>query len=228
MVVIKSAQIRYHKMCLNQLLPTAYTTMDLSRLSLIYFNLTSLALLDALPENKPELIEAIYRVQHPRGGFRSSTTTVLPLKDGELPGQWDPANIPATYFALCSLLVLGDDLSRVNRDGFLEGLRTHQTSTGGWGELLWGPDLERENTDLRFVFSAVASWYILKGGNDAFDVQQAAEFVRKCETFDHGFSKYGGWEEGHGECVCFEFEVKADGLYGRIDVLWARCIGVVG
>lgn len=197
----KTAQARYHRMCLDHGLPQEYGALDLSRGALSYFNLTSLALLDALPADKTTLINSIYTLQHPLGGFRGSPSTALPETSKDNPNIWDPANIPGTYFALCMLVMLGDDLSRVDREAFLKGLKEHQTQTGGFGELLWGPEVERGNTDLRFVLCAVASWYILHGDSSSLDIDKVVEYVKGCKSFDHGYSKYGGWGEGHGESL---------------------------
>ena len=43
---------------------------------------------------------------------------------------YDTGHIAMTYTALLSLLILGDDLSRVNKKGVIAGLRCLQLSDG--------------------------------------------------------------------------------------------------
>ncbi len=40
-------------------------------------------------------------------------------------------NIAMTYVALCALITLGDDLSRVNKHGIMQTLRSLQREEGG-------------------------------------------------------------------------------------------------
>ena len=44
--------------------------------------------------------------------------------------QVDYAHIAMTYSALCSLLILGDDLDKVNKNAILSSLKGLQTSRG--------------------------------------------------------------------------------------------------
>ena len=46
------------------------------------------------------------------------------------PVIYDSGHIAMTYTSLLSLLILGDDLSRVNRQGILSGLRKLQLEDG--------------------------------------------------------------------------------------------------
>ena len=80
----------------------------------------------------------------------------------ETNAKWDPANVPATYFALAALLVLGDDLSRVWRRRTLEWLRRMQRPDGSFGETLVGGKLEG-GRDPRFAQCACGIRYILRG-----------------------------------------------------------------
>lgn len=59
---------------------------------------------------------------------------VVPAKSGASITKncflYDSAHISQTYVALCSLLILGDDLSRIDRRAVLEGIRCNQLSDG--------------------------------------------------------------------------------------------------
>jgi geranylgeranyl transferase type-1 subunit beta len=76
--------------------------------------------------------------------------------------KWDPANVPATYFALVALLILGDDFKRVNRKGILQWLRYLQREDGSFGETLVDGHIEG-GRDPRFGYCATAVRYILRG-----------------------------------------------------------------
>lgn len=43
---------------------------------------------------------------------------------------YDSGHVAMTYTGLCSLLILGDDLSRVNKEAVLAGLRVLQLEDG--------------------------------------------------------------------------------------------------
>ena len=81
-----------------------------------YFIVSALDLLDAIHTASTEterqgFIDWIYRCQHPNGGFRMWPGTDLGSRANSANARWDPANIPATYFALATLLLLNDDFS---------------------------------------------------------------------------------------------------------------------
>lgn len=75
-------------------------------------------------------------------GFRGSLGSSAPprLLNDETSGDagsptskcciYDSAHLSQTYVALCSLLILRDDLSRVDRKAVLEGVRQCQLSDG--------------------------------------------------------------------------------------------------
>jgi geranylgeranyl transferase type-1 subunit beta len=76
--------------------------------------------------------------------------------------KWDPANVPATYFALASLLILHDDMSRVHRKATLQWIRTMQRPDGSFGETLVSGRIEG-GQDSRLGYCATGVWYILRG-----------------------------------------------------------------
>lgn len=79
--------------------------------------------------------------------------------------RWDPANVPATYFALASLLILGDDLKRVRRKETLRWIHLMQREDGSFGETL--VDGKQEGgRDPRLGYCATGVRYILRGGTE--------------------------------------------------------------
>lgn len=88
--------------------------------------------------------------------------TDLGERKTELNAKWDPAHIPATYFALASLLILGDDFQRVERKRTLQWLTKLQRPDGSFGETLVDGVIEG-GQDPRFGFCATGIRYILRG-----------------------------------------------------------------
>lgn len=79
--------------------------------------------------------------------------------------QWDPANIPATYFALALLLMLGDDMKRVRRAETLLWLLKMQREDGSFGETLVNGKIEG-GRDPRFAYCATGVRHILRGSSN--------------------------------------------------------------
>ena len=138
-------------------------------MTLAFFIISALDLLGVLFERttqaeRSDYINWIYRCQHPRGGFRGFPATDFDGRSTDENAVWDPANIPATYFALATLCVLGDDLSRVKRRECLQWLRNMQRHDGSFGEML-GPDgTAAGGTDPRFGYCAMATRWMLRDG----------------------------------------------------------------
>ncbi|KAL8702941.1 MAG: hypothetical protein Q9201_003895 [Fulgogasparrea decipioides] len=171
----KRAHVRYFLRCLKTHLPTAYTSNDSQRMTLAFFILSALDLLDALDTNITEAertayVDWIYRCQHPNGGFRGFTGTDMGERQNEENEHWDPANMAATYFALANLALLGDDLERVNRRGCRKWLKRLQLSDGTFGEALGRDGEVHGGRDMRFCFCAAAIRWIL-GGDEEKDEQ---------------------------------------------------------
>lgn len=124
----KKRHVKYHLRCLKTFLPQPYTSNDSNRLSLAFFTILALDLLDGLTESttaaeRADYIDWIYTNQHPDGGFRAFPGTDLGERRDDHNARWDPAHLPATYFAICLLLTLDDDFTRFNRDACLSTLR---------------------------------------------------------------------------------------------------------
>jgi geranylgeranyl transferase type-1 subunit beta len=136
---------------------------------LAFFILSALDLLSAWDSSttaseRSEYIDWIYHCQHPRGGFRMWPGTDFGDRSSTENERWDPANIPATYFALSALLIVGDDLKRVRRRETLEWLRRMQREDGSFGETFVDGEIEG-GRDPRFGYCATGVRYILRGGS---------------------------------------------------------------
>ncbi|KAI5848654.1 terpenoid cyclases/protein prenyltransferase alpha-alpha toroid [Morchella snyderi] len=208
----KPKHVSYWLRCLKTCLPTDYTSTDLNRLTLGFFTIAALDLLGALStstslEERAGWIDWIYHNQLPSGGFRGSPATFL---YGAAP-HWDPPNLPASFFALVTLISLGDNLERVEKKGLLALLPKMQRSDGSFGEWL-GPDDEVVgSSDMRFIYCACAIRWILKGRNGDgivegvkdIDVDRCVSYIASAETYDHGISEkpFGEAHAGHTYCA---------------------------
>ena len=206
----------YWLRCARTFLPTAYESNDASCMLLAFFIVSALDLLGLLgpdpatggkakitEEERKGWIDWIYHCQHPGGGFRGFTGTIV---DGEGRSVWDVANLPASFFALCTLVVLGDDLGTVDREKCLEWTARLQRGDGSFGEVLvgggGGDGYEIEGgRDLRFCCCAAGIGYMLRDGraDDAslmFDEGGMVRYIQSCQSYEGGFSE-GPYREAH-------------------------------
>jgi len=160
----KQKHIRYWLRCLKTHLPSAYTPNDSQRVTLAFFILSALDILGVLHTHttvteREEYVGWILRCQHPGGGFRGFTGTMLGEEHAAC--AWDAANLAATYFALAALAVLGDGMERVKRRECLGWVRGLQRADGSFGEGM-GKDGKIEGAvDMRFAqLAAGVRWFL--------------------------------------------------------------------
>ncbi|TVY28947.1 Geranylgeranyl transferase type-1 subunit beta [Lachnellula hyalina] len=205
----KDKHISYWRRCLLSLLPTQYTSTDSSRMTLGFFILSALDLLSAGPDTFPvsqqaEIRAWILKCQHPHGGFCGSPNHRYPdglYGDGE---DIDPANLPATYFAILSLGFVGG-LEGVKRKECLDWLRRLQREDGSFGELVTVDGKVEGGHDMRHCYVASAVRWILRGDVAAgekvegdIDVEGLVGHLRNGQTYDGGVSESSS-HEAHGE-----------------------------
>ncbi|KAK5173629.1 geranylgeranyl transferase type-1 subunit beta [Saxophila tyrrhenica] len=199
----KKRQVKYWTRCVKTLLPFHYIGLDSNRMYMGYFILAALDLLDVLETvcsetERRDFADWIYSCQSVDGGFKMWRGTDFGDQTNDLNRKWDPANVPATYFALVALLVLGDDFKRVKRRETLHWLRKMQRPDGSFGETLVNGQIEG-GRDPRYGYCATGARYILRGarsgpltldGEDIrdIDVDAFVECVRLAEAFDGGIA----------------------------------------
>ncbi|TXB95433.1 hypothetical protein FocTR4_00016844 [Fusarium oxysporum f. sp. cubense] len=194
----KSQHIKYWKTCLNSLLPTDYTSTDSMRVALGFFILSSLDLLgagaDILSAAKRKSIhDWILKCQHPNGGFCGSPTHRYPdnFYDERKSDNADPANLPATFFALLNLNYVG------------------KRKDGSFGEIIKDGRIEG-GRDMRYCHFASAVRIILRGdlpsvgGEDYgdIDVDALVRHIRGGETYDGGLGESSAHEAHAGYTYC--------------------------
>ncbi|XP_068422727.1 geranylgeranyl transferase type-1 subunit beta [Clinocottus analis] len=191
-----------------QVLPERYASLETTRLTIIFFALSGLDMLDALDViDRNTMIEWIYSLQVlptedqanlSRCGFRGSSHIGIPYST-KGPGvlhPYDSGHVAMTYTGLCSLLILGDDLSRVNKQACLAGLRALQLDDGSFYAVPEGSE-----NDIRFIYCAASICYILDDWS-GMDVQKAIDYIRGSLSYDSGFGQGAGRESHGGWTYC--------------------------
>ncbi|CAO3626725.1 unnamed protein product [Cunninghamella blakesleeana] len=191
-----------------KMLPSAYTDTETNRMTLAYFCLGGLELLGVLDtvisdQNKQDWINWIYSQQivpsddgqnYPHCGFRGSSWSGRSFNPNKTTCEYqyyDSSHITNTYTALLNLLLLGDDLSRVNRNAILKSIKHLQQEDGSMPPTLGS--LER---DVRFIFSASAISYILNDWS-GIDIENTVKYLKSLQSYEYGFGQSPG-EESHG------------------------------
>jgi geranylgeranyl transferase type-1 subunit beta len=194
-MLLQPRHVKYWTRCLKTLLPHQYTSNDSNRLYLAFFIVSALDLLGVLEtvpteEERRDYINWIYRCQHPEGGFRMWPGTDFGARANSENARWDPANMPATYFALATLLLFDDDFKRVKRKETLAWLPKMQRMDGSFGETLVGGKVEG-GKDPRFGYCAAGIRYILGGASsinhtgddhDDINVDALVNCIRRAEV----------------------------------------------
>jgi geranylgeranyl transferase type-1 subunit beta len=186
--------IKYWQRCLKTVLPTQYTSTDSSRMLLGFFILSALDLLGAGADTFPEkdrknIKDWILKCQHPNGGFCGSPNHRYPdayyVDVGHGKQQMDPANLPATFFAILSLSFVGN-LKQIKRDECLKWLKTLQRDDGSFGELVTQNGIIEGGRDMRPCYLAVAVRWMLRGDTplnekerkDDINIETLVEHIR--------------------------------------------------
>lgn len=191
-VFLRDRHIKYWLRCAKTFLPDAYTSNDSNRMTLAFFIVSALDLLEILSSQiavneRKSWINWVYSCQVDSGGFRGFTGTKIGDHLRSLGNQhWDPANVPATFFALVTLLILEDDLSRVRKGECLVWLSKVQRENGSFGETLGENGSIEGGSDLRFCCCAAGVRHILRRPQDAdlkdVDVDRLVAYIAACQV----------------------------------------------
>ena len=172
--LVKKIHARYFKIIL-QLMPSDCASIDSTRLTFAFFAISGLDILDSLSElsneQKEEAIEWIYKLQisgaGSKSGFQASTT--LPKEAT----KYECGHLAMTYTGLATLLILGDNLSRVDKKSIIEGIRACQNPDGCFTAMITGSE-----SDMRFLYCACCVSYILNDWS-GIDQQKAIDYILK-------------------------------------------------
>ncbi|ODV60859.1 protein geranylgeranyltransferase type I subunit CDC43 [Ascoidea rubescens DSM 1968] len=208
--------LNYFRMLLN-FLPNAFQSNDPIKMSVIYFNLIGLDLCKGVEEYNNKLfktkkersiiIDFIYKHLVESGeGFRGSVNLKLPLVDRsnemneslKIVGNYDPANLSQTYFALCILLTLRDESmsQRIDRFQILSYLKRCQLPNGSFKPLLDIYGKPFGENDLRYCLIACSIRKILQIDKIYeieelkkvdINIENLYEYVLSCTNYEGGF-----------------------------------------
>jgi len=206
--------------------PSSLSTFDTQRVTIAYFAISGLDLLDRLDmveDHKTSMVAWLYKCLISPGssqdttgeevlskcGFRGSPA--LKLCSSSLPSHpYDHGHIAMTYTALTSLLVLGDDLGKVNRKAVIAGVRALQLPDGSFKAALEGGE-----NDMRFLYCAACICSIL-GDWDGMNVEAALSYVLSSISYEGGIGQGPGLEAHGGSTFCGVAALK---LMGKLDDL---------
>ncbi|KAI5820804.1 terpenoid cyclases/protein prenyltransferase alpha-alpha toroid [Pyronema omphalodes] len=224
--------LKYWLRCTKTCLPEDYTPTDTNRMTLGCFSISALDLLGNLQtettkEERNGWIDWLYMNQLPGGGFRGGPATnfaVLGSQQEYEGSKYDPVNLPACYFAIATLVAMGDDLERLDRRGLLQVLNRLQREDGSFGECLLkenGQDKVTAGGDMRFVYMASAVRWFLRGQEGLgcpevpdFDVEKLVGYIKSAQGYDGGISDRELGESHAGMTYC---AVAALSLLGRLE-----------
>lgn len=196
------------------------------RLSLLFFIVSGLDLLGALdtklsPRDKQDIIEWIYSYQvnanevklldsvqkdyekddsiyfnlnkaekrASHSGFRATS-----IIDSGIP--LDCGVITMTYCALATLVILEDDLSRVDKKSIISGIKHLQLEDGSFKPSILGGE-----TDMRLVYCAVAVSEILDDWS-GIDKDRCASYIKSSLSYEGAFAQCPGAEAHGGSTFC--------------------------
>ncbi|CAL1526968.1 unnamed protein product [Lymnaea stagnalis] len=201
--LLQKKHISFFKRVL-QVLPSQQ--LDTHRVSVAFFAISGLDVLESLKdidEKRDNIIKWIYSLQiqpdlngtnHKQCGFRGCSMLghlydTDKAKEQVIP--YDSSNIAMTYTSLVSLLILGDDLSRVNKKAVITGIRSLQQSDGSFISVLEGSEY-----DMRFVYCACCVCYILDDWK-GMDVDKAVSYIVQSLSYEGAFGQRP-FNEAHG------------------------------
>ncbi|KAL6040276.1 Geranylgeranyl transferase type-1 subunit beta [Balamuthia mandrillaris] len=203
--------VQFLKANLN-VLPTPYQGQDSNRLTVLYFVVSALDLIGRLDlVDKQQAIEWIYSLQivppskphpedKPRWGFRGSPFLGLPWNPScaapETGLFLDQSHIAVTYTALCTLRILGDDYSRVDRKAIIAGLKGLQCKDGSFCPVIAGSE-----SDVRFIYCAAAISHMLQDWSGV-NVDAAVQYILSSQSYEGALAQGPGQEAHGGSTYC--------------------------
>ena len=201
-------------------LPSMLEEFDSLRISILFFSLSGMDLLGTLNryKGKEQTVDWLYSsllvdTSAVKSGFRGFNigSNFSPNGSSEF-CLFDTGHLAMTYTAIASLLILGDDLSRLNRELVARSMGTLQTPEGSFLSCKEGGEC-----DMRYVYCACCVCYILDDWRFVNKVK-IAEFVKNSISYDFGIGQGMGLEGHGGSTFCGLASLE---LMGELD----KCLG---
>ncbi|KAF5285436.1 hypothetical protein FQA39_LY16690 [Lamprigera yunnana] len=198
-------------------IPSEFISCDTTRVTLAYFAISSLDILnslDAVKDKKENIVKWIYSLQVVNdedlvSGFQGSTM-INTKQNKNLPFLYKWSHLAGTYCSLCTLVILGDDLSQVDRNAIIRSLKILQLPNGCFTGAKEGTE-----SDMRFLFMAASICYLLNDWS-AIDIPRAVGFVKQSIGYDYGIAQGPELESHGGSTYC---AIATLTLCNRLDAL---------
>ncbi|XP_062516801.1 geranylgeranyl transferase type-1 subunit beta-like [Corticium candelabrum] len=209
-ILLREKHVKFFMRCLS-ILPDRYEAYDSNRMTICFFALSGLDLLDALDRidsDKQSIIDWIYSLQvlpsskelnespSKYCGFRGSKAAGAKSAASIDDCPYDGGHLAMTYTALASLLILQDDFSRVHRSAIIQSLKSLQRSDGSFSPMAF----ECEN-DVRFIYCVCCISYMLNDWS-GFDQEKAVDYIRNSQGYDFGIAQGPSMESHGGSTFC--------------------------
>ncbi|PKI85384.1 hypothetical protein MVES_000306 [Malassezia vespertilionis] len=170
------------------MMPQLYTSGDDQRMTLGYFCLGALDLLNKMDaglstEQREAYIDWIYIQQMPFGGFRGSPAA-------------SEAHLTMTYTALLTLVLLRDNFARLDRKRLHDFVRDLQQNDGSHRS-----SPTSEERDVRFSYCAFAIAYIMDDWS-MLDINHGISYMLRCQHYESAFAQQPGLESHGGSTYC--------------------------
>ncbi|GFT00983.1 geranylgeranyl transferase type-1 subunit beta [Trichonephila clavipes] len=101
-----------------------------------------------------------------------------------------------TYTALSTLIILGDDLSKVEKGNILSSLKDLQLPNGSFRPM----NIDCES-DMRFVYCVACVCYILQDWS-TIDTEKIIQYIKESRNYDGGIGQGPGLESHGGSTFC--------------------------
>lgn len=110
--------------------------------------------------------------------------------------EYDTPNLIMTYTSVLSLAILRDDLSKLDRKGLVQFVRSCQREDGSFSALPNGGE-----ADLRCVYCAFAISSMLNDWSGV-NLEHALDYIRRCEAYEGGYGQQPAGEALGGTTYC--------------------------
>ena len=111
-------------------------------------------------------------------------------------GKYRQCHLAMTYSALCTLIALGDNLQRVDKQAIIMSMKTLQQSNGSFQCISSGSE-----NDLRFLYCSCAISFFLNDWS-GIDKGKALDYIRSCRSYDGAYGLIPGQEAHGGSTYC--------------------------
>lgn len=178
--------IRYHQRFLG-ILPTKLEGEDPNKMSILYFSLSALSLLgyQFTAEERESLTKLIYECQIENELWQAFAPSYSMVPHS--------ASLSATCFAIQCLLILGDDLEKVD---------THKISRFV-SECTLCNYPGSDDKDLRFVMLSLTILKLIKVPfDDILNIESIMQYIISLQALEGGFSNIPGGESHAGLTFC--------------------------